>query len=129
MPGYDRFAFDCDARARQPDADGYFPYFGCDRVVLLQAELRFAILPGFSLGRRLGVDFDVLSTPEIVLFTDGGRAWIEPESVGYRRGLGPESVHWDAGAGLRLGRLGLYVATPLQGGGGANFFVRLGPRL
>lgn len=129
MPGYDRFEFDCDARAGEPDADGYFPYFGCDRVVLLQAELRFAILPGFSLGRRLGVDFDVLSTPEIVLFTDGGRAWIEPESLGYRAGLGPESIHWDAGAGVRLGRLGLYVAAPLQGGGGANFFVRLGPRL
>lgn len=128
LPGYDRFRFDCGARNGDVDAEGYFPYYGCDRMILLQGELRFAILPGFSLGRRLGADFDVLTTPELVLFGDAGRAWIEPESAGDRRALGPRRLHWDAGVGLRLGRLGLYLAAPLDGGG-PNFFVRLGSRL
>ncbi|HUG39343.1 MAG TPA: hypothetical protein VMM12_02605 [Longimicrobiales bacterium] len=129
LPGYDRFRFDCDARTGEADAEGYFPYYGCDRVALLQGELRLAILPGFSLGRRLGADFDLLTTPELVFFADAGRAWIEPESVDYRAGLGPRALRFDAGVGLRLGRLGLYIATPIDGDGGPNFFVRLGPRL
>lgn len=129
LPGYDRFRFDCGARSGAPDIEGYFPYYGCDRMVVLQAELRFAVLPGFSLGRQLGLDFDLLTTPELVLFGDAGRAWIEPESVGYRTELGPDDLRYDAGVGLRLGRLGFYIAAPLEDGGGANFFVRLGPRL
>ena len=129
LPGYERFAMDCGARTGPPDQRGYYPYFGCDRRILLQGELRLAILPGFSPGRRLGLDFDLLTTPEIVLFADAGRAWIEPESLGDRVDLGPSRLRYDAGAGLRLGRLGFYIAAPFQGGGGPNFFVRLGPRL
>lgn len=129
LPGYDRFRFDCGARSGGTDIEGYYPYYGCDRMVLLQAELRFAVLPGFSLGHRLGLDFDLLTTPELVLFGDAGRAWIEPESAGYRTDLGPGDLRYDAGVGLRLGRLGFYIAAPLEDGGRANFFVRLGPRL
>lgn len=130
LPGYDRFRFDCDARSGPADVEDYFPYYGCDRVILAQAELRFAVLPGIDMGRRLGLDFDLLSAPEVVLFADAGRAWIEPESVGYRAGTGATDLHYDAGVGLRLGRVGLYIAAPLSGGDdGLNFFVRLGPRL
>ncbi|HSH45466.1 MAG TPA: BamA/TamA family outer membrane protein, partial [Longimicrobiales bacterium] len=129
MPGYGRFQLDCGARAQPADVEGYFPYYGCDRMLLAQAELRFSVLPGLQLGRRLGLDFDLLSRPEVVLFADAGRAWIEEESLSYRTDSGPGSLRFDAGAGLRLGRLGLYIAAPLEGESELNFFIRLGPRL
>lgn len=131
LPGFDRFAFDCGARA-VPTLDDFLPYYGCDRSVLLQAEARFAFTSGdgFSVGRWLGLDFELLTTPELVLFADAGRAWIEPEALGDRDRAGPGALRYDAGAGLRLGQLGFYLAAPLSGGGeGPNFFVRLGPRL
>lgn len=130
LPGYDRFHFDCGARSGPADTDGHYPYYGCDRMVLGQAELRFAVLPGLDMGRRLGLDFDLLTGPEIVVFTGAGRAWIEPESLGLRTNTGADGLRFDAGLGLRLGRLGFYLAAPLDGGDGdLNFFVRLGPRL
>lgn len=128
LPGYDRFTFDCGARDR-PLIDGFIPYYGCDRTVLLQLEGRYALLDGtFSPGRWLGLDFDLLTTPELVLFADAGRAWIEAESLN-GRDLGPRTLRYDAGVGLALGRLGLYLAFPLsEEGDGANIFVRIGPR-
>ncbi|MFW5950884.1 MAG: BamA/TamA family outer membrane protein [Gemmatimonadota bacterium] len=130
LPGYDRFAFDCSAR-EAPLVDGFLPYYGCDRSVLLQAEARFSLASnGLGIGRRLGLDFDLVSSPELVVFADAGRAWIERESLGERLETGPSRLHYDLGAGIRLGRLGLYIAAPLSGdGGGPNFFIRLGPRL
>lgn len=130
LPGYDRREMDCGA-GDATLVDGFVPYYGCDRSVLLQAEYRFAFLgtTGFSLGRLLGLDFDLLTSPELVLFADAGRAWIEAESRNQRSDLGPSALKFDAGAGLRLGRLGFYFAAPLSGGGGgANFFMRLGTR-
>lgn len=130
LPGYDRFAFDCGARDAAP-IDGFLPYYGCDRSVLLQGELRFSILAdrNLSLGRRLGLDFDLLTTPELVVFGDAGRAWIEEESQAGRLELGTAGFRYDAGIGLRVGRLGIYIAWPLIEGRGGNVFVRLGPRL
>jgi hypothetical protein len=132
LPGYSNFAFDCGARS-QPRVDGLAPYYGCDRAVLVQAEYRFAFTgsSGLSVGRRLGLDFEIATTPELVVFTDAGRAWIEPESLGDRGGLGPVQARYDAGVGIRFGRVGLYVAMPLSGesADGPNFFVRLGPRI
>ncbi|MFO7893372.1 MAG: BamA/TamA family outer membrane protein [Longimicrobiales bacterium] len=131
LPGYLHFAFDCGAR-QAALVDGLTPYYGCDRAVLFQAEYRFAFLGGrgLDLGRRLGLDFELATTPELVVFADGGRAWIEPESLGDRVNVGPGDLRYDAGIGLRLGRLGIYFAAPLSDGGdGVNFFVRLGPRI
>jgi outer membrane protein assembly factor BamA len=131
LPGFSRFQFDCGARGPER-VDGYFPYYGCDRVVLLQGELRFSILgdAGFSLGRRLGLDFDLVTSPELVLFADAGRGWIEEESLAGREELGPRDLSYDAGVGLRVGRFGFYIAAPIsEGGDGVNFMVRLGPRL
>jgi hypothetical protein len=129
LPGFERFRFDCGAR-QEPLVDGFVPYYGCDRVVLLQAEYRFAFMGTHSLGSRLGLDFDLVTTPELILFADAGRAWIEAESRGYRAELGPGDLRYDIGAGLRLGRVGLYLAAPLSDGGdGFNFFIRLGPRI
>lgn len=133
IPAYDRFAFDCGARAEPALAlaAGRFPYYGCDRQVLLQAEIHLAVWSGESLGRRLGLDFDLLTTPELVLFADAGRAWIEPESLLYRTDPGPRTLRYDAGLGVRLGRIGFYLAVPVRdrGDGNVNFFIRLGPRI
>ncbi|MEJ2502739.1 MAG: BamA/TamA family outer membrane protein, partial [Gemmatimonadota bacterium] len=131
LPGFDRFAFDCGARSGDL-VDGFYPYYGCDRVVLFQGEARFSVLgdSDISLGRRLGLDFDLLTTPELVFFLDAGRGWIEAESLAGRENLGSRDFNFDGGVGLRLGRLGFYIATPItDGGGGLNFLVRLGPRL
>lgn len=128
LPGYDRMTFDCGARER-PLIDDFIPYYGCDRAVLLQLEARYALLDGaFSPGRWLGLDFDLLTTPELVVFADAGRAWVEAESLN-GRDPGPRTLRYDAGIGLALGRLGFYVAFPLsEEGDGANIFVRIGPR-
>jgi cytoskeletal protein CcmA (bactofilin family) len=131
LPGYLHFAFDCGAR-NAPPAGSLSPYYGCDRAVLFQAEYRFAFMGSsdVSLGRSLGLDFEVATTPELVLFADGGRAWIEPESLGTRLDLGPSDLRYDAGVGIRVGRIGIYLAAPLsEGGDGVNFFLRIGPRI
>jgi hypothetical protein len=128
LPGYRRFDFDCGARAH---ASGQaYPYYGCDRSILVQMEGRIALFGGshFSLGRRLGLDFELAATPELVVFADGGRAWIDRESLGDRVDLGPSTLRYDVGAGLRFGPIGAYLAVPLQGDEQANFFVRLGSR-
>jgi hypothetical protein len=130
LPGFGPFAFDCGAR--QQPLDGEFAYYGCDRSVLFQVEGRLALwgTSRYSVGRRLGLDFDLSTTPEIVLFADGGRAWIEAESRRGRLDLGPSSFQFDAGAGLRLGPVGAYLALPITGDNRSlNFFIRLGPRL
>jgi outer membrane protein assembly factor BamA len=130
IPGYDRFAQDCGAR-EAPLLDDLIPYYGCDRSVLIQAEGRVALGSGFSLGRLLGLDFELLTTPELVIFADAGRAWIEEESLGERVETGSGAFRYDAGLGIRLGRLGAYLAVPFseEGSDGPNFFIRLGPRL
>lgn len=130
LPGYPRFRHDCGARSAGPDPDGFYPYYGCDRVLLLQAEYRFALLTDPDFARRIGLDFDLFGTPELVVFADAGRAWIEAGRLDGRLDLGPRSLQSDVGVGLRMGPIGVYVAAPLAGGGRTpNFFVRLGPRL
>ncbi len=130
LPGFGRSAFDCGARL--PGTGEAFPYYGCDRSVLVQVEGRFTLFgtSRFSIGRRLGLDFDLSTTPEVVVFADGGRAWIEEESRAGRFRLGPSSFQFDVGAGLKLGPLGAYLAFPVTGDNRVlNFFIRLGPRL
>jgi hypothetical protein len=131
LPGYRLYEFDCGARSRQGAlrGDPSFPWYGCDRVALVQLEYQAAFpwlsRQAESLGRSLNIEHSV----RWVVFFDAGRAWNEPDAAGLRgRGQGDFSA--DAGLGLRLGGLGLYWAVPLSSSGqGLNFFVRLGRRL
>ncbi len=128
LPGYALYDFDCGARRRLAtvrDADAY-PYFGCDRVAMMQIEYqsRLPFLERISLG-DFGLDYSV----RWVAFFDAGRAWNEPDALD-GRGRGASDFSADAGVGLRVGPVGAYLAVPLSSGGhGINFFMRLGRRL
>lgn len=131
LPAYDLFEFDCGAR-RVSYAQGdetFFPYYGCDRTVLVQLGFEQNLPFIGALGRRFGWDFDLGAGPALALFMDAGRAWIETDALNGRAD-GVEDFVVDAGVGIRLGRVGVYFAVPLSGRAeDANFFVRLGPRL
>ncbi len=128
LPGYDRFEFDCGARREQIIARGsaYHPFYGCDRMALVQLEYQ----AGFPFARRLTERLGLHTGHAVrwVAFFDAGRAWTEPESRDGRRG-GQSDFAADAGVGVRLGGVGLYWAFPVSAGAdGVNFFVRLGRR-
>jgi hypothetical protein len=132
LPGYPLMRFDCGARAATETVDGtaFYPYYGCDRLVLgqLQYSLAFPIVPG--IGRRLGLVGDFGDMAELVLFGDAGRAWVEDKAL-FGRLPGPNGLVGDVGAGVELGTLGIYWAVPLSGGAwkGLNFFLRIDARL
>jgi hypothetical protein len=131
LPGYRLYEFDCGARNGSLDLRGapFFPWYGCDRVALVQLEYQ-AAFPYLSrkaeaIGRALNIEHSV----RWVLFFDAGRAWSEDDAAGVRS-RGQSDFSADAGAGVRLGGLGFYWTVPLSGSGqGLNFFVRLGRRL
>lgn len=146
LPGYDLFQFDCGARdrsvlraadlQREPvgPATGLARYagsYGCDAFTLFQAELRN------KLNLRLRWDddpwgreprggdrwFDLgwLGSPDWAAFLNLGRGWAF-------EGGSSDKFAADAGVGLLLADVGVYVAVPLVDGRGVNLFVRLGPR-
>jgi hypothetical protein len=144
LPGYGLFSLDCGARlysGRRTAAAGqgtrFFNGYGCDRFALFQAEYR----GGFSLRLPLGggARTDEVAEEEggwadlrmfdaglnWVLFVDAGAGWTSLDNHH------DEDTAVDVGAGLLLGDLGLYVATPVRDvyhRGGVNFFIRLAPR-
>ncbi len=129
LPGFALFEFDCGARNVQVDVDGapFFPFYGCDRLALLQLEYQAGFPFADRLGQSIGLDLGQMM--RWVAFFDAGRAWTE---TGARNGRlrGPLDVAMDAGLGIRVGRVGAYWAVPLSGGGlGINFFVRIGRRI
>lgn len=130
LPGYGLFAFDCGARATAIERDGhpYFPYYGCDRLALIQLEYQ----AGFPFGRRLGQRVGLGSLAHLarwVAFFDAGRAWIEPAARRGRPG-GNDDFSVDAGLGIRFGPIGAYWAVPISGRAEkVNFFVRVEPRI
>ncbi|MEX0907951.1 MAG: BamA/TamA family outer membrane protein [Gemmatimonadota bacterium] len=131
LPGYGSFEFDCGARVNTVivRGDTYHPYYGCDRVGLIQLEYQ----AGFPFMQRvtqsLGLGSSVGRLVRWVAFFDAGRAWTEPAARDGRLG-GRDDFSVDTGAGLRIGPLGVYWAMPLSGSGRSpNFFVRLGPRI
>lgn len=129
LPGYQAFRFDCGARDAAAGEDGFFPYYGCDRLALVQIEYQSAFRLARGWGRKLGNDIDLGEMPGWVVFFDVGRAWTERAARDGRTG-GQDDFAADFGAGLRLGRLGVYWAFPLSGSDrGVNFFVRLRPRI
>lgn len=144
LPGYSHFQLDCGARRtagfRADEVGGapivdlgrtdrYYPRYGCDAFSLVQVEYRGRLSLRFDWDGapwRDGEDysdwtFGVDASPDWVVFFDAGRGWA----------YGPgqhEPLAMDLGVGLVLDRLGLYAAVPLQGRGGLNVFLRLGPR-
>jgi len=140
LPGHSLFSLDCGARETRAwkggleepipsDASPVYPGYGCDQMVVLQAEFRAGFpveIPRDSaVGNLLGL---LELTPGWSLFLDAGRGWSNSqgrEAAGAFRG---ESTGWrsDAGAALSLGHLSAQVAFPLQGvGRRATFSVRL----
>jgi hypothetical protein len=108
------------------------PGYGCDRMVLLQAEFRAGLpveIPRDSaVGNLLGL---LELTPGWSLFVDAGRGWSNSRGENASGAFRGEGTGWrsDAGAGLSLGHLSAQVAFPLQGvGRRATFSVRLNQR-
>ena len=129
IPGFGQFEFDCGARQNSVivNATVFFPYYGCDRIALLQLEYQ-AALPFFE---RLSLPDVGLEFPvRWIVFFDTGRAWVEPDALSGRQ-RGRSGFSSDAGVGLRVGGIGAYLAAPLSrsSGDGLNFFIRLGRRL
>lgn len=129
LPAYSLYSLDCGARSLGVEVDGetFFPFYGCDRLALIQVELDDRFPYATRLGQAVGMDLSHLV--RWVVFFDAGRAWTEPDARRGRLG-GTTGLRTDAGAGLRIGRVGVYWAVPLsRAGGGVNFFVRIGRRI
>lgn len=144
LPGYDLFSLDCGSRAnagtRAPGRDGtrFFSGYGCDRFAMFQAEyrgdlsLRLPFGDGAQSDEAEGEDEEGWADVRMfdaplswVFFVDAGAGWTSLE----RHHDTDAAV--DAGVGILLGDLGVYVATPVRDvydRGGVNFFIRLAPR-
>lgn len=140
LPGYQLLSLDCGARSVRVATAGTDPAaelsadnsryarYGCSRFALFQMEYRGRL----RLGRGSVTDGlnesvkpwlpDVDPVPGWVVFFNAGRGWSQAP------GASDTDTLADVGVGLLLGRLGLYLAQPLSGDGGLNFFVRLQPR-
>lgn len=141
LPGYDLFRFDCGARSERvrradevEDAPAYFPRYGCDGFALVQAEYRGQLSLRFDWSgnprdgepengedqsRGWGPGWSM--SPDWIVFVDAARAWAFDRP-------GTEDVAVDLGVGLTLGKVGIFLAVPLNRGSGINVFARLGPR-
>ena len=146
LPGFALFSVDCGARDRRlsrrtPDSvreddPQFFAAYGCDRFVLGQVEYRGRLSFRVDLGDwddddADGEDFagdaelrdeDFNADFGWVLFADAGRGWTRDPALADE----PGSV--DVGAGVLIGRLGVYAAVPVTHEGGINLFIRLNPR-
>lgn len=112
-------------------ATRFFPFYGCDRYVLFQAQLEGYF--GFQIGdadldfREAGLDLNLELVPRWVLFFDAAKAWVQGDIGPFPRS--DEDLRYDAGGGIAFGDLGFYVAVPLEGDDkSAQFVVRLGSR-
>lgn len=132
-------ALDCGARADRVVATAaafgaieFYPYYGCDRYVLLQAQLEGYL--GFRIGDqtldmvdpRINMNFELV--PRWVVFVDAARAWSNGDFGPLARS--DEDWVYDAGAGIAFGDLGFFAAVPLQDEGNRDvrFLVRVGAR-
>jgi hypothetical protein len=128
LPGYELHEFDCGGHDAAPEL-AQSPWFGCDRLMLLQVEYQSNVQWLSRFGRDIGVDFGLLNNIKWLLFFDSGRTWT-PAAQTTGRENGTDDFVVDAGFGLKFGNIGAYWAVPLSGrGGGMNFFVRIGPRI
>jgi hypothetical protein len=109
----------------------FFPFYGCDRYVLFQAQLEGYF--GFQFSdidldlRDDGLDLNLELIPRWVVFFDAAQAWVQGDVGPFPRF--DEELKYDAGGGIAFGDLGFYVAIPLQGvEKDPQFVVRLGSR-
>jgi hypothetical protein len=140
LPGYRLFFNACGARdeARGYDVEisgeGFretvYPYYGCDRFFLVQAEIRSSLFLDWGFGWDDEEDPwegdwswypNIEFSPDWTAFFDLGKAWsIDGED---------STTLMDVGIGLYLGDLGIYYAFPLNedknGEHNGNFFIRL----
>jgi hypothetical protein len=148
LPGYGLFSLDCGARLYAGmrtlgrDDTRFFNGYGCDRFALFQAEYRGDIsfrLPLTGSARSAEADDDEEAEDgggwaelrmldmdlNWVFFVDAGAGWTSLDNHH------DEDAAIDVGAGILLGDLGVYIATPVHDvydRGGVNFFIRLAPR-
>lgn len=145
LPGYGLFALDCGARhyagrrsLGRGEGTRFFNGYGCDRFALFQAEYRGDLSLPAPTSRRArngqAEEDDGEGWADVrlldggfswILFVDAGAGWTSLENHH------DEDTAVDVGAGILLGDLGVYVATPVRDvydRGGLNFFIRLAPR-
>jgi cytoskeletal protein CcmA (bactofilin family) len=152
LPGFNILSLDCAARGEvvrvpsdpfaNPQPRAFFGGYGCNRVVLVQAEVRGNVDFRINVGQRAGraeEDEDRDSGSRFSGVWDGTLGWIFFADAGSGWGkVRDRDMHQDAadvGAGILLGRLGVYAAVPVASDGrfvrpsrGPNFFVRLNSR-
>ncbi len=128
-------AMDCGARSRfvaTTDINllqaSFFPFYGCDRYVLFQAQLEGYF--GFEIGdtdldfRDEGLALNLELVPRWILFFDAAQAWAQGNIGPFQRS--DESRRYDAGGGIAFGDLGFYLGVPLEGDNkDLQFVVRL----
>ena len=130
-------AMDCGARsffvATTVDlrSASFYPFYGCDRYVLFQAQLEGYF--GFEIGdtnldfRDEGLALNLELVPRWILFFDAAQAWEQGDIGPFQRN--DESRRYDAGGGIAFGDLGFYLGVPLEGDNkDVQFVVRLGGR-
>lgn len=149
LPGFALFSRDCGARrsrvfravdvqertaAELAEVPQYFVAYGCDRVALVQAEYRGDLSLRLRWSGDDGDDGDESWAETAlrnglnagfgwVLFADAGRGWTLDDR------LEGTDTAVDVGAGVIIGRLGVYAAVPVSEGGRMNLFIRLSPRI
>jgi hypothetical protein len=127
LPAYDLYDFDCGGH--DVPVLPYSPYYGCDRLMLLQLDYQANFRLLSRIARNFSHDFGLFDNIKWSVFFDTGRTWTTPEATGVRQ-RGTRDFIADAGFGIRFGRLGAYWAVPLSARqSGVNFFMRLGPRI
>ena len=131
-------AMDCRAREEAVFSSdislitpSFFPQYGCDRFVLLQAQLEGYF--GFRFGtdgmdiHEEGMNINLEFIPRWVVFFNAARAWALGDLGSFART--DEDWQSDIGGGIAFGDLGFFIAAPLQGEDKTpNFLVRLGTR-
>ncbi len=143
LPGHPRFSLDCGARsttrlARTGEGDSgrvvepVYPAYGCDRMVLFQAELRGSLpfsrnpLPDEWEDSELAALFEI--QPVWAVFLNAGQGW-QFGQLGNDIERTDSPTRADVGVGLFLGPIGMYWAYPLnRKDQGLNFFLRLQQR-
>jgi len=143
LPGHPRFSLDCGARlaprlARTGEGSSgraiepVYPGYGCDRLVLFQAEFQGALpfsrnpLPDGWEDSELGPLLEI--RPIWSVFLNAGQGWaLGTHDDGIGRVHSPTRA--DVGLGLFLGPVGVYWSYPLnRQDRGLNFFVRFQQR-
>lgn len=127
MPGFGFRRFACNEAVLDPSTPAL-----CDRIFLFQAEYRGGLSlrvfdapfrshrhPHRGGDWRDDYDWDDLwwDGPQLVLFTDGGAGWVRENR--------PDRLHWDIGAGLEFGSVGIYGAKAITEDESLRVMLRL----